>query len=215
MKKIILSILIVTNALVANAQQTIVRSAANYDAAHWKPWLLNNPKQINIPAPPTAAELKVELKTIKQRVANVDEKKMREIQYWNAGAPSYRWNQIIPGLVAQKQEVQLRMPASWMNIAIYDATILAWKEKLKYKTKRPTDLDPSLKAAINSPNTYSYPCEHSVTASAAANVLAYFFPEKKDSIFQIAHAASQSRIDAGVQFLSAVDAGWKLGEEVA
>jgi len=31
----------------------------------------------------------------------------------------------------------------------------------------------------------------------------------------MAHAASQSRIDAGVQYASDVDAGWKLGEQVA
>ncbi|MEJ7738246.1 MAG: phosphatase PAP2 family protein [Chitinophagaceae bacterium] len=72
-----------------------------------------------------------------------------------------------------------------------------------------------LKPVINTPLTYSYPCEHSVTAAAAANVLAYFFPAKADSVLQMAYTASQSRIDAGVQFPSDVEAGWKLGEEIA
>jgi membrane-associated phospholipid phosphatase len=76
-------------------------------------------------------------------------------------------------------------------------------------------MDPSVNTVINDPLTYSYPCEHTVTAAAAANVLAYFFPEKADSIMQMAHAASQSRIDAGVQFPSDVEAGWKMGEQVA
>ena len=93
--------------------------------------------------------------------------------------------------------------------------ILAWKEKIKYKRKRPQDADPLLQPIINAPLTYSYPCEHSVTAAAAATVLAYFFPEKADSILQLAKSASQSRIDAGVQFPSDVEAGWKLGEQVA
>lgn len=51
--------------------------------------------------------------------------------------------------------------------------------------------------------------------AAAAHVLAYFLPEKADSILQLARAASQSRIDAGVQYPSDVEAGWKLGEQVA
>lgn len=231
MKHIILSIMISLTAIVATAQINVPRQSANlptgqagYEAANWKTWLLDNPQQITVVAPPAAAQSKAELQSIKQGMAKLNarpddqvgrEKKLAEIKYWDAGAPAYRWNQIGPALVNQKPELLLRMPAAWMNMAIYDATILAWKEKIKYKRKRPNVLDASLKPLINAPLTYSYPCEHSVTAAAAAYTLAYFFPEKADSILQMAHAASQSRIDAGVQFPSDVEAGWKLGEQVA
>ncbi len=222
MKQIILSIVITLTAIGATAQTATPRPSASlstgkagYEAANWKTWLLDNPQQITIAAPPSVDQSKAELQTIKQAIAKLDEKKLAEIKYWDAGAPSYRWNQIVLKLTSQKQEILLRMPASWMNLAIYDATILAWKEKIKYKRKRPGTMDPSIKTVVNGPQTYSYPCEHTVTAAAAANVLAYFFPEKADSILQIAHAASQSRIDAGVQFPSDVDAGWKMGEQVA
>ncbi|MDB5200505.1 MAG: phosphatase family protein [Chitinophagaceae bacterium] len=215
MKKIILSIAISVTAIVATAQINVPRQAVNYEAANWKTWLLDNPQQIKIAAPPAAAQSKAELQNIKQAMGKPDQKKTRQIKYWDAGAPSYRWNQVILGLIDQNPATQLRMPAAWMNIAIYDATILAWKEKIKYKRKRPHELDPSLKTTINAPLTYSYPCEHSVTAAAAAYMLAYFFPAKTDSIMQMAHAASQSRVDAGVQFQSDAEAGWKLGEQVA
>ena len=207
MKKIFLSMVIMLTAIIATAQ--------NYDAVNWKTWLLDNPQQITIAAPPTVAQTKSEIKLIKQQMKNDDSKKMEAIKYWDAGAPAYRWNQIAPKLIDQKPEVMLRMPTAWINLAIYDATILAWKEKVKYKRKRPGESDPSVKPVIIAPLTYSYPCEHTVTAAAAAYMLAYFFPEKTDSILQLAHAASQSRIDAGVQFPSDADAGWKLGEQVA
>jgi hypothetical protein len=88
-------------------------------------------------------------------------------------------------------------------------------EKKKSSTKEnvPQDADPSLNHIIDAPLTYSYPCEHSVTAAAAAYVLAYFFPEKADSILQIAHAESQSRIEAGVHFQAMLmQAGnWETG----
>jgi membrane-associated phospholipid phosphatase len=215
MKQIIFSIAIFLTSIVVMAQTNISRKSANYEAANWQTWLLDNPQQITIAAPPAAAQSKTELQSIKQAVAKLDAKKVEQIKYWDAGSPAYRWNQIVITLVDTKPETQFRMPASWMNIAIYDATILAWKEKLKYKRQRPNVLDASLKTVINAPLTYSYPDEHSVTAAAAAYTLAYFFPDKKDSIMQLAHAASQSRIDAGVQFPSDVDAGWKLGEQVA
>jgi len=185
-----------------------------YEAATWKTWFPHNFQQLVLVAPPTAAQAKAELKTIRQAMSHLDEQDLAQIKYWDAGAPSYRWNQILPGLTAQKQAVQLRMPGSWMNTAIYDATVLAWKEKLKYKRSRPAVADPSLKPVVKTPLTYSYPCEHTVTAAAAATVLAYFFPEKKDSILAMAHAAAQSRINAGVQFPSDAEAGWKLGEQV-
>ena len=212
MKQIILSVVISLAVFVATAQNP---KSANYEAANWKTILLDSTQKITTTAPPDAAKSKAELQIIKQEMAKVDEKKLTEIKYWDAGAPSYRWNQIAPKLIDQKPEVMLRIPTAWMNLAIYDATVLAWKEKIKYKRKRPQDADPSLNHIIDAPLTYSYPCEHSVTAAAAAYVLAYFFPEKADSILQIAHSESQSRIDAGVQFPSDVDAGWKLGEQVA
>ena len=210
MKQIIFSIATTLSLVVATAQTHVSYSpsSAKYEAATWKLKLVANPGQISITPPPTAAQSQAELKTVKQRMSDLDENKREQINYWNAGAPSYRWNQVIPKLIEQKPELMLRMPASWVNLAIYDATILAWKEKIKYKRLRPHLADASLKPFINAPVTYSYPCEHSVTASAAANVLAYFFPEKKDSILKLAYSASQSRIDAGVQFPSDVEAGW-------
>ena len=214
MKHIILPMFVTLVATMAMAQD-VSRPSANYEAANWKLWMLDNPQQIVVSAPPNGAQSKTELQSVKQRISKVDQKKLTEIKYWDAGAPAYRWNQILPGFVQLKPAAMLRLPGSWMNIAIYDATILAWKEKIKYKRSRPAGLDHSLKTVVNTPATYSYPCEHSVTAAAAATIIAYFFPEKADSVLQMAHAASQSRVDAGVQFPSDVEAGWKLGEAVA
>jgi len=212
MKQIVLSLLVMAVSIAATAQ-TAQRQSPNYEAANWNTRLLDNPEQIVTAAPPATS--KTELQLIKQRMAKLDAKKMEEIKYWDAGAPSYRWNQIVLKLLSQKMDLMLRTPSAWMNMAIYDATILAWKEKVRYKRIRPAAADPLLKPVVNTPLTYSYPCEHTVTAAAAAYMLAYFFPEKADSIFQLARAASQSRIDAGVQFPSDADAGWKIGEEVA
>lgn len=199
----------------APAQTHSIYQAAGYEAATWKLWLLDNPQSLVVAPPPDATKTKAELQALKQALRNTDAQKLAQIKYWDAGAPSYRWNQIAPKLLNLRQELMLRTPTAWMNLAVYDATVLAWKEKAAHKRQRPSTLDASLKPAVHVPQTYSYPCEHTVTAAAAAYVLAYFFPDKKDSLLGLARAASQSRIDAGVQFPSDAEAGWKLGEGVA
>ena len=209
--RIIFSFFISFFSFTANAQTTTSKQTVNYEAATWKLGMFVKPELIVSNTPPDAVHAKAELKLLQTQINKLDESKLAAIKYWDAGAPAYRWNEIAPKLIEQQPQTLLRMPAAWMNIAIYDATILAWKEKLKYKRQRPAILNTVVKA----PLTYSYPCEHTVTASAAATVLAYFFPEKADSILQMAHAAAQSRIDAGVQFPSDIEAAWKLGEQVA
>jgi membrane-associated phospholipid phosphatase len=215
MKQIIFSIAVLFAAAIAAAQPPSVRPGTSYEAAGWKTWLLSNPGKISVAAPPGATPAKQELQTMRQQLSQLNAQQTAAIQYWDAGAPAYRWNQVIDGLLEENFSVMLRMPAAWMNIAIYDATILAWKEKVKYKRKRPGEMDPLVKPLVKAPQTYSYPCEHTVTAAAAAHMLAYFFPARADSIMQLARAASQSRIDAGVQYPSDAAAGWKLGEQVA
>ena len=216
MKQIILTIAISLSTLVAMTQTSVKHQSANYEAANWKIWLLENPQQFQLATPPTAAQTKAELQTIKQKLAKLDAKGIAQIKYWDAGAPSYRWNQILLKTISwDNPDLILRTPQAWVNIAIYNATVLAWKEKIKHKRGRPQSIDPSLKTIVNAPQTYSYPCEHSVTAAAAATVMAYFIPNKGDSILQLARAASQSRINAGLQFPSDAEAGWKLGEQVA
>ncbi len=196
------------------AQSPVVKQNFTYEAANWQTKLVD--EKIFVAAPPSAAQTKTELQIVKQNLKTIDHKKLEAIKYWNAGAPSYRWNQIIIKAINwNNPDLILRTPQAWVNLAIYDATIVAWKEKLKYKRARPGVLDASIKSVIDAPLTYSYPCEHSVTAAAAATVIAYFMPEKGDSILKLARAASQSRVDAGVQFPSDVAAGWKLGQQVA
>ena len=202
--------------------QTLTASIQNapvsYEAANWKTRLLDDPQKITTPAPPNATQTKAELQVLRQEMSKLDDKKIADIKYWDAGAPSYRWNELETKLFDQnitRIDIIMRTPAAWMNVAIYDATVLAWKEKIRYKRKRPHDTYPSLNPLIRAPQTYSYPCEHTVTAAAAATVLAYFFPQQADSILQLAHDAARSRINAGVQFPSDTEAGWKLGEQVA
>jgi membrane-associated phospholipid phosphatase len=207
--KLFLSILFSCSLFYASSQQ-------HSDVSKWKTWVINDVSQVKVSAPPGKAQTQKELAEIKSKITERDEKMLHRIQYWDAGSPAYHWNEIGAQLnTFHNFNVFARSPMAWMNMAIYDATVIAWQAKHKYQRKRPAESDASIKAVVNIPTTSSYPCEDAVTAAAAANVLAYFFPEKADSLLHLAREQGQTRVYAGVQYPSDVTEGWKLGELVA
>lgn len=189
--------------------------------AKWNTWIVKPISQTEMFKNPSDEQTAKELKTVKDMMAKRTERIMHQIAYWDAGAPSYRWNQIGyrlagPELFTKKDGGKFwYSPMAWMNMAIYDATVATLKIKKDHQRKRPYEVDGTIKPTVMVAQNSSYPCEYSATAAAASTVLSYFFPELTDSMMNLAKEASQSRVYAGVQFPSDVADGWKLGEQVA
>jgi len=139
-----------------------------------------------------------------------------EIAYWDTGSPSFRWNEIA---VNEGLKNNLLSPIetrhlALMHVAIYDALVAAWDSKYTYNRPRPSEVDPSLTTVIPNPQSPSYPSEYAVAAGAASTVLAYTFPDDAAFFIQRAQDAAQSRLLAGVEYPSDVQAGLALGQKV-
>ena len=102
-----------------------------------------------------------------------------------------------------------------LHAAISDATVAAWDAKYAYNRPRPDDFDRSLRPAIETPDSPSYPSEHAATAGAASEVLAYLFPDRADFFRAKAVEAGETFLIAGTQYRSDVEAGLNLGRQVA
>src|SRR5262249_16740426 len=102
-----------------------------------------------------------------------------------------------------------------MNVAIYDAIVAAWAAKYSYNRPRPSSLDPTLTTLVAVPNSPSYPSEQAVAAGAAASILGHLYPDDVQSFEAKAQAAARSRLLAGVNYPSDVEAGLELGRQVA
>ncbi|HEX9958656.1 MAG TPA: phosphatase PAP2 family protein [Fibrella sp.] len=181
-------------------------------AGNWKTWFIPSGRAYRLPAP---AAYKEEIAQVLSRQQSLDAADRQQIAYWNAGAPGYRWQEMMAKLWMTDTSRYGALANMLLGVATYDATITAWDTKYAFKRPRPFAADNRIKAHGLKPESPSYPCEHSVAAGVAATLIAHFYPSLADSVNRMAQRAMASRIDAGVAFPSDTRAGFELGKAIA
>lgn len=187
------------------------------DSPLMQTWVLDSADQFRLDAPPDEAATAQEIAQLMAMASERDENAMNQINYWNSGAPVYRWNQIaLDAMLARG----VPAPAAYrhlalIHVAISDATAAAWDSKYTHNRPRPSEFDSALTTVIPNPANPSYPSEFAATAAAAAAVLSWVFPEDAQHFDEQMQLALNSRLLAGVEYPSDVDAGRELGQQVA
>jgi membrane-associated phospholipid phosphatase len=186
------------------------------DAGNWLPIILGSVDDIAVPPPPSGAAAQADVAAVLAAAGARDADVLDGINYWDAGPPGFRWNQILTQVTqVDFSQDSYRVPA-YVNIAIYDATLAVWAAKYEYGRKRPSrKLGHGFAPAIQVPNSPSYPSEHGAAAGAAAAVLSFLFPGQADMFEERAAAQCASRIAAGVEYPSDIEAGLAIGRAVA
>jgi membrane-associated phospholipid phosphatase len=213
---------VVLVATIATGMQSAdAQSGGNTDGeaavASWKLWVLSSGNQFRVPPPPDEAASRTELEQLRAMIASRDPALRDRILWWDAAAPSYRWNQIAreeairAGLNANLASRRLAL----LHIALADATIAAWDSKFAYKRSRPTSLDGTLPTVVPVPESPSYPDDHAVAGAVAVAILSEFFPQRASDFSKLAEEASRMRLLAGIAYPSDVEAGSELGRRVA
>lgn len=186
-------------------------------AGTWRTWVLSSGSQFRLPPPPDAAATGGELDGLRRMVAARDTEARERIGWWDAVAPSYRWNQ-----VAVEEALRANISTSiasrrlaLLHTALADAMVAAWDSKYAHNRSRPAGADPTFQAAISTPASPSYPDEHAVAGAVAAAVLAELYPQRAAEFNRLAEEAGRMRLLAGVAFPSDVAAGTELGRQVA
>jgi membrane-associated phospholipid phosphatase len=182
-------------------------------AGTWPTWVVGAPAALR-PLPPPAASEADELRMLATRR---DAGTQRIIAYWDAGPPSYRWNELAVAEALRQHDythVALRGLAL-LHVTLDDALVATWDAKYAYRRPRPTDVHRDLSAAVIVPPSPSYPAEHAVVAGAAAEVLAHLYPQRAAFFADRAREAAESRLFAAVNYPSDVRAGLALGRDLA
>ena len=105
-----------------------------------------------LPVPTSATE--AEIQQLRELAPQRDATALDQIRYWDAGAPSYRWNEIdIDRALTNKPASGLRALRELvlLHTAMYDALVSAWDAKYTYNRPRPSALDPSLSTVLPDP----------------------------------------------------------------
>ena len=201
----------------ANAQTSGTLASSEVEAGKWKTWVLSSGSQFRLPPPPDEATTRVELERLRGMIASRDPAARDRIIWWDAVAPSYRWNQI-----ALEEAIKAGLNANFasrrlalLHTALADAMIATWDSKYAHSRSRPTGVDRTLSTVVSPPATPSYPDEHAVAAATAAAVLSEVFPQRAAEFARLAEEAGRMRLLAGVAFPSDVEAGSELGRRVA
>lgn len=181
-------------------------------AGKWKTWFISSGQEWRLPAPVAISD---EVEQVISTQQKLDSTSMHRILYWNAGAPGYRWQNVMDKLWMTDTSKYGALANMLLGTATYDATIAAWDNKYAVARARPFVIDRRVKIYVPNPGSPSFPCEHSVAAGVAVAIISHFYPHLKDSVNRMAQQAMDSRVAAGVAFPSDTRAGFELGQKIA
>lgn len=187
------------------------------EAGNWRTWVISSGKDYRVPPPPGHWRTRAELKKLVELIGQNDEQDRQQIAFWDAGAPAYRWMDLINTrlLAGTPTTAYPHRVQAYVAMAMHDATVATWESKYFYNRPRPSQLTYKMPVALPVPNSPSYPSEHAAAAQAAATVLAHFLPAEAQSFQTMAEQAGWSRVLAGLQYPSDYHAGRRLGRRVA
>lgn len=183
------------------------------NAATWDTWIADADAIAAMVEAPSESVREAELQELIALARDRDADALEAVRYWNAAAPSYRWTEVVNDTYKSGSPNPLAGRAfTLVNIAIYDAVIAS------YKAKSSDMMSPAMSKDLETlvpVHGASFPSEHAAAAIAASEVLAYVNPDNADMFRAMAEEAIESRLLAGANYKSDLEAGRVIGEAVA
>jgi membrane-associated phospholipid phosphatase len=186
------------------------------DPGRWRTWLLGSGSVVRPipPEAPTTAELD-ELRDLQARRMTGE---VETVRRWNDVPSVLPWMKIALDLIksGKPSAVRAGRVLSLLHTAMSDATVTALKAQAAARRPAPAAMIDGLTPLVPPSGWFSYPSEHAAVAGAAAAVLTYLFPDVPAAeITQHEKHAVMSRLWAGANYRSDIEAGQALGRAVA
>ncbi|HYV93675.1 MAG TPA: phosphatase PAP2 family protein [Chitinophagales bacterium] len=199
---------------------------------------------LDAPTDILSSEYLAELASLKSISANLTSDQKEKIDYWSTNGV-IRWNEITSELIAKYfllsspdsgdvylfpngtdpgsyPKVPFASPPfscralAYLSAGSFDALVAAWHYKYQYNRMAPSTYDASI--ATHLPviaDLPSYPSEDAVIAGFSRAFLKSMFPLEAGYLTQLAKDQEDSRLYAGTNVQSDIDAGDSLGAHIA
>jgi hypothetical protein len=220
-------------------------ASLDLNGGDWKPVLLSNGAQIPVPTAETSgsAAFLAEVAAVKAIRNAVTTEQREAVNYWGANCVA-RWDIIASDMMAKYNlppvanadgtypvpnaatpDVYPYFPFAnppyasrayaHFSAAMFDALIACWKAKVTNNRLAPYKYDNTIDPLVAKNDLPSYPSEDAVVAAVAEEVLSAFFPNEKNLLKSLSAEAKNSRLWAGANVQSDLNAGDSLGRAVA
>ncbi|MEM1326119.1 MAG: vanadium-dependent haloperoxidase [Bacteroidota bacterium] len=156
-----------------------------------------------------------EIAEIEKLQKETNEKDIQAINYWNAAYPSYRWHQVMMKVSRAHKGHKNGGRVAVLHLAIYDALVEVWKYKKQYQEKAPFQLSPRVQQLSRDRGYSTFICEWSAAASAAKEVISYYFPDRKLYLDSLLNEFERARLRTGLQLPFDIKSGLAIGQQIA
>ena len=186
------------------------------DPTTWKPWLLESVDALR-PAAPSEPD-QTEIDELLDYQSKRTDETAATVAQWGSGPAVIPW--VLVGLDLTDEfgfsGPRTSRAQALLRTALYDTVLATLDAQGTHPREAPSSADPSLTpmdgVATDAP---SFPSLHAAVAGAASTVLTYLFPDAEPGRFEtMAEEAATSRLWAGVNYPSDVEAGLALGQAI-
>jgi membrane-associated phospholipid phosphatase len=193
------------------------------EAGNWQTWILASAGQVAPGAPLTfgSPEYAAEVGRIVRTSEMLSNEQKAIADFWADGpstmTPPGHWMQIASAIVDQRLRHEAPRAAralALVGIALADSFVSCWHTKYTYWTARPNQVIPNFEPYLRTPPFPGYTSGHATQSAAAAEVLAYLFPDLADEVRAMAREAADSRLYGGIHFPNDNERGSSVGRRI-
>lgn len=197
-------------------------------AGSWTPLVLESGDQFRADPPPPVGspEMRVAAQELIRVKEELTDEQKRIATFWAGGEgtplPPGVWVNVLLAYLRDTlpSEPRMERALALTTVAMSDAGIAAWDTKYAYWYPRPENaiqdmgLDPDWSPYIETPFFPAYTSGHAVYSGAAAEVLAFLFPDDAADFRAKAEEAAISRLWGGIHWRYDNEVGLAQGEKV-